>query len=608
MSIREGKILNNLRFAISDVYRSRELRFAISVLLSIIIYASILHLSRNVPLFISGHEKLPTYIRVKIFEDVEQETAYFEEPVATTLSTKPITFQELIDQVLSPPQIPQQNIEITPEQMAHKAGTEQLPRQTEFVSSPELVQEIEEEVLAVDKSLLAENVEVPRIVPSKETEKPLVEPESIVFPLDDIAFGEAPRIPSAPSVIGAIPATLSTSTTGITEGTTTASPLPVQPPQLEPVKTPISLEEAFEQEVVKQPIFEEANEEKQKRKFEFWDDMVDIKLKTYHPPQDSESYFELNIIPKTDANIPILQKQVSIVVDCSASIGQRKLDKTLQGVREALKTLNPGDVFNVVIFRDRASYFMPGFVKATPENISQAQNFLIGLESLGRTDVYSSLLPLVQSSVNPNIANIIYLFSDGRATTGITDAKQIIANLSVENNGKYEIYSASGGKTADKYLLYMLSYVNKGKATIIPDIEKIPSEIQRFFVITKSPILVNIKANFTGLGNNEIYPFVIPNFYKGNPITLYGKFNPDKVRSFVFRIDGTSINNTKKEIIFRADLTESQKGDSEIEKMWAMHKAYYIISKIIREGMKQEYISELEQIKTKHKVGTVYTP
>ncbi len=603
MNIGKEKILTNLTYTVSDIYRSKRLRFVISVLISVLIYKLFLDWSRSVPLLLSGREQLPTYIRVKVFEDVAEETAYFEEPIATPLSTKPMTLKELMDQVLSPIEMPQQDVEITPEDMARKASTEALFRETEPVSPAELVQNIEEEVLSVEKSLLAENIEVPRIMPRKESEERLVDSESVVFPIEGALTGRITGIPPAPSMVGEVPAT--TSASEIQGG---GNLLPTQPTPLEPVETPTPLEEAFEQEVIQQPIFEEAKEERKARKYEFWDDMVDIKIKTYRPSQNAEAYFELTIIPKADANIPIIQKQVAVVVDCSASIGQRKLDKTLQGVREALKNLNPEDVFNVVIFRDRASYFMPGFVKATPENISQAQNYLKGLVSIGRTDVYSSLLPLVQSPISSNIANIIYIFTDGRSTTGLTDARQIIANLSIENGGKYEIYTAGGGQTVDQYLLYMLSYVNKGKTRIISDIDKMPSELPKFFSITKSPILVNIKANFIGLGNGEIYPFAIPNFYKGNPIILYGKFNPNEVKSFVFRIDGSSVNDTRKEIIYRADLTESEKGDIEIAKMWAMHKAYYIVSKIIREGMKQEYLTELERIKRDYKVGTVYTP
>lgn len=599
---KEEKILSSVVFLITDFLRSRKLRFFLSVVLSIIIYILFIHMSKNIPLFVSGKEILPTHIQVRIFEDRIEEESYFEEPVATPLSTKPINFKDFIDQIISSPQLPTQDTELTPEQIARKAGTEELPRGTEPISPPELMQNLEEEILSVDKSLLAENIEVPKVIPAKKPEEQIIERDDFVFPLDSLSTSGAPVIPPLPSVVTEPP--MHSSTPSGEEGLN----LPIQPTQLEPVQKPIPLEELFEKEVIQQPVFEEAKAEKEKRRYEFWDDMVDIKLRVYRSSPDSESFFELSIFPKLDADIPVLPKQVAIVIDCSASIGQRKLDKTLEGIRGTLRTLNPEDIFNVVIFRDRATYYMPGYVKATPENINGAQNFIKGLESVGRTDVYSSLLPIVQSPVSPNIANIIYLFSDGRATTGITDARQIIANISIENNGKYEIYTLGGGQTADKYLLYMLAYVNKGEANLVANIDRIPSEIPRFFSIVNSPILVNIKTNFTGLVNSEIYPFIIPNFYKGKPIKLYGKYNPQEVKSFIFRVEGTSVNNSKKEIIFRADLTTSQHGDRDIMTMWAMHKAYYIISKIIREGMKQEYIAELEQIKRQYKVGTVYTP
>ncbi|MCX8065427.1 MAG: VWA domain-containing protein [Candidatus Hydrogenedentes bacterium] len=547
----------------------------------------------------SGREILPTHIQVRVFEDTVEEETFFEEPVATPLSTKPVTFQEFIDEILPPAEMPHQSMELTYEQIVKKAGTEELSRETEPVSSKDFLENLEEEILSVDKSLIAESIEVPRVIPARQTDEPIAEMGSVVFPVEGISSTDGLDVPTPPSLVSEVPEASSTQ-----EGLN----LPTQPPQLEPVESPIPLDELFEKEVIQQPIFQEAKEEKEKRSFEFWDDMVDIKLRVYRISQSSEAYFELSIIPKLDANIPALPKQVALVVDCSASIGQRKLDKTLQGVKEALKNLNPEDVFNVVIFRDRASYFMPGYVKSTPDNISKAQNFIINLESLGRTDVYSSLLPLVQSPVNPNMANVVYLFSDGRPTTGLTDARQIIANLTVENSGKYEIYTLGGGQTADQYLLYMLAYVNKGEANLVPNIDKIPSEIIRFFSVVSSPILVNVKTNFAGLGRSEVYPFVIPNFYKGRPIKLYGRYNPQEINSFVFRVEGISINNRKKEIIFKADLATSQTGGKEIMTMWAMHKAYYIISKIIREGMKQEYLSELEQIKKQYKVGTVYTP
>ena len=339
--------------------------------------------------------------------------------------------------------------------------------------------------------------------------------------------------------------------------------------------------------------------------YEFLDDLVDIKLDTFMPTGDEKGFFRLQITPKTANNIESLPKDVTFVIDASSSIVQRKLDETARGLARMVDALGPEDRFNIVVFRDSAAAFRETRVAATAENRAAARRFLEGQESRGETDVYNAIQPVLQEPPRDGVPGIVLMMTDGRPTKGVRDARTIINNLSAENVQGNTIFAYGGGNTVDRYLLDLLAYRNKGDSHVTDSIGAIDGDLPAFFTQLRAPLLVGLNADYGSIDEAEVYPKNVPDFYEQRPITVYGRFAPEHDTDFAMRLTGDA-QATRKEIVFRADLGEAQRGDEDIARHWARAKIYNLIGEMCRVGEKPELLAEVRELGRKYGVKTSY--
>ncbi|MCP4639790.1 MAG: VWA domain-containing protein [bacterium] len=339
--------------------------------------------------------------------------------------------------------------------------------------------------------------------------------------------------------------------------------------------------------------------------YQFIDDLVDIELETFMPPDDKQGYFRLSIVPKKGKDIPALPKDVTFIMDASSSILQRKLDRTANAVREMVTDLRPEDRFNVVVFRDSPTRFQPGLVAATPDNKTAATQFLKGLESRGETDVYTAIRPVVLSDQREGVPNIVMVMTDGRPTTGIRDARTIINTLTEENDLRKSIFAFGGGRTVNRYMLDLLAYRNKGESFFSPKLDEIDAELPDFFSKLADPILVDCMAEYGRLDRDNVFPKEIPDFYKGQAVTVYGRFDPESNEEFAMRLRGVAVK-APKEVVFKAGFKGANTGNAQIARDWAFRRIYSIIGEMCRVGETPELLAELRALSQKYDIKTSY--
>ncbi|HPO17207.1 MAG TPA: VWA domain-containing protein [Candidatus Hydrogenedentes bacterium] len=335
------------------------------------------------------------------------------------------------------------------------------------------------------------------------------------------------------------------------------------------------------------------------------DNLVDIKLTAYVPEKNSHGYFQLKIAPKENESIEILPKDVTFIIDASGSITQSKLNVTRRGVQAAVTLLHPEDRFNIIVFREAPIPFKPELAPATEETKTAAIAFLENLQAKGETDVYNAINPVISGSPRPGIPSLLVVISDGRATVGIRDARAIINGITAENNLRNSIFAYGGGETVNRYLMDLLAYRNKGESHVTAKIADIEKDLPAFFQNISDPLLVNIKTDYASIEENSVFPEIVPDFYKGRIVTVYGRFDPAKDSEFVMRLAGAAQDRSK-ELVFRANLRKAATGKQAIAKQWAFQKAYAIIGQISRDGERPELMNQLKELKQKYGVSTSY--
>lgn len=376
----------------------------------------------------------------------------------------------------------------------------------------------------------------------------------------------------------------------------------IAPPELTGI-TPSEL--PVEEVIARAPVTREAETVRRESQYTFMDELVDIRVDTYVPPGGPEGYFRLRISPRQDRELEILPKDVTFVVDASNSIHQHKLDVTVRGVRGAIDRLRPEDRFNVVVFRDTPTMFHDQRVPASEANKAAAERFLDGLESRGETDVYKALLPVIEAAPRAGVPGIILVVSDGRPTTGMRDGRMIINGVTADNRLRNSIYAFGGGRTVNRYLLDLLAYRNKGESYVAQDLDDIDDALPKFFARLDEPLLVDIRTDYGRVQEREVFPRMVPDFYRGQAVTVYGRFNPEQDGEFVMRLTGRA-GDRQKELIFRAGLGQARTGNTEIARNWAFQKAYHLIGEMSRQGETPELLAQLRQLTAQYGIRTSY--
>ena len=349
---------------------------------------------------------------------------------------------------------------------------------------------------------------------------------------------------------------------------------------------------------------EEKELKKIRDRFVRLDDLVAVELSTYHHI-GGDGYFMIRIRPKSaDERLRVLPKDLVLVLDASASMGRRRIEVLKQGIREILNRLRPEDRFNVVGFKQSVKRFTSTLTPVTQDNLESAWQFTRPLEASGRTDIYSSLQPLVQLGTERARPLIILLFSDGRPTVGVLNSRNIINNLNRFLGPSTSIFCIGTGEELNRYLLDMLAFMNRGLVSYERQRQELPAVMQSVYGYVEDPVLLRLSANFSAVDENEIYPKILPDLYLKGELRIWGRLKNEE--KFTFRLVGEAFDE-RKEMVIPLAVPDRDTGTYEIARDWAFHKIYHLIGRMVQEGEKPEYLNEVRNLSRTYRVTTPYS-
>lgn len=329
-----------------------------------------------------------------------------------------------------------------------------------------------------------------------------------------------------------------------------------------------------------------------------------FELFKYQPPQSDLKYFKL-VVKVRDATIsfPVIPKEIVFLLDASRSIGPQRFAQFVQGLTHGLKNLNPSDRFNVLIFKDQIIPLSDKALSPEEVNIKKAVEFLKNLKVGSTTDVYKALKESIdmQDAFTPSYR---VLLSDGFPTRGVVDARQLINEISAINDGKVSIFAFGGGVDVSPYMLDFIAYKNRGWSQVVDREWFIGRELSKLYDRIKDPLLLHLRYHISGLNDREIYPQILPDFFKGSELVIYGTFTDED--KFYMQVLG-DVQNDKKEFVVTASLNEAQQGNKDIARQWAFHKIYHLIGQLKHKESNTALITQIEELCAKYNIITPYS-
>ncbi len=314
------------------------------------------------------------------------------------------------------------------------------------------------------------------------------------------------------------------------------------------------------------------------------DDRLALRTWATRPASDpNHVYFRIDVAPRDDAALPDIPRDIVFVQDTSASLTSQRLDPSRIAIRNALRALRPGDRFNICAFAATNRFLAPGtWLAPDSDSIARADAFLASLESKGNTDLFRSMQDILDLPRAPHRAPIAIVLTDGHITAGALERDSaVIGAFSRLNAGAVSVFTIGLHRSANAYLLDMLSFCDRGGNTAIaPERFDIPKTIRSVVDSIGQPVLANVRFGFGTKSGAEAYPSLSPNLYRGRPLRLYGRVPADR-DSIAFFARGDACGDPY-DMVFEIDLSQAAPGPSDLPVEWATQRMYDLVARHAR--------------------------
>ncbi|XP_025901804.1 inter-alpha-trypsin inhibitor heavy chain H3-like [Nothoprocta perdicaria] len=269
----------------------------------------------------------------------------------------------------------------------------------------------------------------------------------------------------------------------------------------------------------------------------------DVKRTTPDNLQIVNGYFVHFFAP---TNLPNLSKNVIFVIDTSGSMSGREIQQTREALLKILDDIKHEDYFNFILFGSEVHTWKETLIKATPENLDEARNFVRGIIADGMTNLHGGLMrgiEMLNAAHEENLvpkrsASIIIMLTDGQPNVGVSNTQEIQTLVKKAIEGKYPLYNLGFGYGVDYNFLEKMALENKGLARrIYPDSDS-ALQLQGFYDEVSRPMLTDVELNYP---ENEITDLTKNNFkhfYDGSEIVVAGRFTDQNQNSLTVDVKG----------------------------------------------------------------------
>jgi len=351
----------------------------------------------------------------------------------------------------------------------------------------------------------------------------------------------------------------------------------LEPPLVEPADPPVSLDNDFEYRVSR---FERNGE---------------------------PGYFRVDITAKRSLHrLRAMPKDVVYLIDTSSSVPQDWVKEAVRGVEASLPALNAGDRFNIVMFNQAPTALSADRIQPVNEQtLAAAREFLGGAQSEGWTDVNAALRRLLVRDTQADRAYVLVLISDGKPTRGVLDTRDLINLITRDNDLAAGIYCVGIGDEQNSELLDFLAYRNKGLAVHVKHKRDAAAQINNLMSRLRYPLVKDVSVGFVGLDRGTVFPLHVPDIHQAQTFSVFGRYDAADPERFTMRLTGLAAQGPA-DFTFTRALADQPLGDKQIAQDWAFQKLHHLYSEIIRLGEKQELLDQIDELRRKYRLKTLY--
>ncbi len=237
---------------------------------------------------------------------------------------------------------------------------------------------------------------------------------------------------------------------------------------------------------------------------------------------NGKEYVLMMLLPPKSTKKITQKREVVFIIDTSGSMQGAAMNAAKDALLFGLTQIDSQDRFNVIEYNSYATQVFKHSQIANAENLDEAVDFIVALQSDGGTNMGPALALSMQDEINDDYLKQIIFITDGSVGNEAQLFKQIDQNI-----GQARLFTVAIGQAPNNYFMSKAALIGKGTYSNISNLGDVDYEMNELFVKLSSPALTDVAIEW---GHDvEQNPRIIPDLYSDQPILVTArmpKFNP----------------------------------------------------------------------------------
>lgn len=228
-----------------------------------------------------------------------------------------------------------------------------------------------------------------------------------------------------------------------------------------------------------------------------------------------------------DANRSSTPVDVSLVLDTSGSMQGDKLAQVEQATRQVIHELDADDRLRLTLFANSARSPWEGLRPVEENTTEDAIDALGGMRAAGGTNIEEGIrsgMSFGNRSSNASGLPVVVFLTDGRATSGITDADRLREIAREANGAGAHVFSLAFGDQADFGLVHGLAEEGQGLSRRVATGQGADLDLENFLTSLTTPILSDVSVEYAN--DVQAYRVGSPILFAGGEVLHVGTFDP----------------------------------------------------------------------------------
>jgi Ca-activated chloride channel family protein len=336
-------------------------------------------------------------------------------------------------------------------------------------------------------------------------------------------------------------------------------------------------------------------------------DTRSLAVQAYRESDKEPGFFEASAILPGAAGKSQARKPRSVIVlfDTSLSMQWEKLERSFQALEGTLRSLQPADSFNVIVFNSESRSANSSLTAATAEAVAKALDFVRASPLRGGTNLQSALASAFTQSREDSY---IILLTDGELTDGPISPNRFGDWLdktwkAVPSGHRPHLYALAIGDDANTRLMRRVA-AHDGVFEQVGSAESIDFKLESFVKKIGLDRLSQVSLTIAPEASvSMVYRLEEDNF-PGSLASWVGQYPKPVTADFTALMGGgTGVSRETA----HTDLPRLDTSHPYLPATWARARVDALLEKMDREGEDKASIDEIIQLSRKYKFVTPYT-